>query len=101
MTSATTIETVATMSISDDDLARLELLVGEAPDGRWNAEFRRNFPGLSLTVCDGSDVDGESPFRRWARFDVFLVDRSEHCWRLTAEPARATGVVLARRKAQP
>jgi len=27
---------------------------------------------------------------------LFLVDASDHCWRITSDPAQATGIVLAR-----
>jgi hypothetical protein len=40
-------------------------------------------------------MNGDQPFRRHPSFDLHLVDRSDHCWRLTADPARATGIVLA------
>lgn len=59
------------------------------------AGFRRNFPGLSLTRCDLSDMGMEEPFRQYPRFNVYLVDASDHCWRFTSDPARATGLVVA------
>jgi hypothetical protein len=62
------------------------------------ADFRRRFPALSLTRCDASDMDAETPFRVYAGVSLFLVDASDHCWRITSDPARATGVVVARHK---
>ena len=49
-----------------------------------------------FTRCDASDV-GETPFRANARFDIHLIDSADHCVQITADPARATGIVLARR----
>jgi hypothetical protein len=58
-------------------------------------DLRREFPGLSLTRCDVSDLGVEQPFRQYRRFNLYLVDGGDHCWQLTADPARATGLVIA------
>lgn len=87
------------MTITDQDLAEIEqLLSGGAVDAVLAGEFRRRFPGLSLTRCRDSDIDTEAPYRRYPGFDLHLVDRSRHCWRMTDDPACATGIVLAARK---
>jgi hypothetical protein len=86
------------MAITDRDLAEIETLLNAGAGAALAAEFRRRFPGLTLTRCAASDVDHEVPYRRYPGFDLHLVDRSEHCWRMTAEPGRATGIVLAARK---
>ena len=39
----------------------------------------------------------EAPFRRLVNADLYLVDGRQHCWRITRDPAIATGVVFARR----
>lgn len=85
------------MAITDQDLAEIERLLN-AGGAALADEFRRRFPGLSLTRCAASDVDHEAPYRRYPGFDLHLVDRSGHCWRMTADPERATGIVLAARK---
>ncbi len=85
------------MAITDRDLAEIETLLSGAVEALTD-EFRRRLPGLSLTRCAASDVDQEVPFRRYLGFDLHLVDRSDHCWRMTADPVRATGIVLAARK---
>ena len=88
------------MAITDSELKQIETLfaVGAA-DAGVAAEFRRRFPGLSLTRCAASDMNGEQPYRCTSGFDLYLVDRTDHCWRLTTESARATGIVLAQHKA--
>jgi len=91
------------MGLGTDELAAIDALLGEepAPASSGNADalarFRLQFPRLSVTRCDASDVDFETPFRVFPAASVFLVDASEHCWRFTSDPARATGIVVARR----
>ncbi len=88
------------MALSSDDLAEIDALLAApgAGDGAL-ADLRRRFPGLSLTRCDASDVDQEEPFRAYPRFNLYLVDGAAHCWRLTADPASATGLLVAGLKA--
>ena len=90
------------MGVGTDELAAIdELLAAEAAsasggDASARADFRRRFPSLSLTRCDVSDMDAETPFRLYPGLSLFLVDASDHCWHITSDPARATGIVLAR-----
>jgi len=84
--------------ISPDDLARIGKLLAEPPQGGSPlADFRSRFPGLSLTRCDAGDMGGETPYREYPSFNLYLVDGRDHCWRLTGDPAAATGVVVAAR----
>lgn len=85
------------MALAADELLQIdEVLSAPEADARVFAQLRRRFPHLSWTRCDASDVT-EVPFRTYSRFDVHLVDRSDHCVQITADPARATGIVLADR----
>lgn len=86
------------MALSDADLACIETLLITADANAVLADFRRRFPGLTLTRCDVSDMGVEEPFREYPRFNLYLVDAADHCWRLTADPARATGIVVASRR---
>lgn len=85
--------------ITQDDLVRIDGLLA-APPAAPNpfADFRRRFPGLSLTRCDAADMSGEEPFRAYPKFDLYLVDGRDHCWRITDDPDAATGIVVAARK---
>ena len=89
------------MALGADELAAIDVLLAAESAG-WDAgssaNFRRLFPGLSLTRCDASDMEAETPFRVYPGMSLFLVDASDHCWCLTSDPAQATGVVLARHK---
>ena len=87
------------MGLSATDLSRIEALLG-APGAATPAlaALRQSFPRLSLTRCDPSDLGAELPFRAFGRFDLYLVDGTDHCWRLTSDPERATGVVVVTHK---
>ena len=85
------------MALGADELLAIdEMLSASEADARIFAQLRSRFPHLSWTRCDATDVT-EEPFRTYSRFDVHLVDRSDHCVQITADPARATGIVLADR----
>ncbi len=87
------------MALQADDLAQIEALLG-SPDANAVAlaDLRSRLRGLSLTRCDASDMGVEPPFREFARFCIYLVDGGDHCWRLTADAERATGIVVVPRK---
>ena len=89
------------MALGADELLAIEAVLS-APDAdaRGVAQLRGRFPHLSWTRCDASDVT-ESPFRSYSRFDLHLLDRSDHCVQITTDPARATGIVLADRNVAP
>ena len=89
------------MALRPDELLEIDGVLS-APDAGAQvfAQLRSRFPHLSWTRCDASDVT-ESPFRTYSRFEVHLVDRSDHCVQITTDPARATGIVLAARSLTP
>jgi hypothetical protein len=51
--------------------------------------------GLSLTLCNDDDVIGAIPALEDEGFNLYYVDGSGHCWSLTSDPARATGLLVA------
>ena len=85
------------MALAATELADIERVLS-ASDAASQAytELRAQFPHLSWVRCDASDVT-EIPFRSFRHFDLHLLDGSEHCVQITADPAQATGLVLARR----
>jgi hypothetical protein len=95
------------MGLGTAELAAIDALLGvepvPAPGGYADAlaSFRVQFPRLTVTRCDASDVDLEAPFRVYPGASIFLVDSSDHCWRFTSDPSRATGIVVARHKERP
>lgn len=84
------------MAFSQAEITELEwLLAGADTAEQLAGQYRSRFPGKSLTRCERSDMGAEEPFRRFVALDLYLVDAREHCWRITADPEAATGVVLA------
>ena len=87
------------MSLSADDLTQIEAILTAAETNTSPfVELRQRFPHLSWTRCDASDVS-ETPFRAYENFDIHLLDSADHCAQITADPARATGIILAQRSA--
>jgi hypothetical protein len=88
------------MTLSAENLSEIETLL-QAPEANAQslADLRRRFPGLSLTQCDASDLDAEEPFRQFQRFSLYLVDGLDHCWKITSDPSRATGLVVVQHRA--
>jgi hypothetical protein len=85
------------MALGADELMEIDhVLSAPGVDARVFAELRGRVPHLSWTKCDATDVT-EAPFRSYSRFDVHLVDRTDHCVQITVDPARASGIVLAER----
>lgn len=86
------------MALAIVDLAEIEQMLA-ASDAAPQAyiELRRKFPHLVWIRCDASDVT-EAPFRSFREFDLHLLDSADHCAQITDDPARATGIVLAKRE---
>jgi hypothetical protein len=85
------------MALDADELNEIDRVLSDpGVDAGVFTELRRRFPHLSWTKCDASDVN-EMPFRSYSRYEIHLVDRSDHCLQITADPMRASGIVLADR----
>ncbi len=85
------------MALNDEDLGVIGEMIAAAPaDGQVFSALRQRFPQLSWTRCDASDVV-EEPFRTVGNYDLHLMDAADHCVQITTDPARATGIVLAKR----
>lgn len=87
------------MPLSPQQLDRLgALLLAAAPGENPVPAIRAGLPGMAVSRCDAADLAGETLFLRAGNYDVFLVDNSEHCWRITDDPRLAGGVVIANRE---
>lgn len=85
------------MALTAEVLIEIErLLATGGVDAGMLVELRRSFPQLAWVRCDASDL-ADQPFRQFPRFDLHLLDGSDHCVQITADPTRATGIVLAKR----
>lgn len=86
------------MALSERQLQDIAQFLLSDPAGGSITAFRASFPGVTLTRCDAGDMQDEIPFRSYAPFDLYLIDARDHCVHLTADPAAATGIVLAKRR---
>ena len=87
------------MALSAEDLTKMDVLLGATQtDAPQFSELRSRFPHLSWTSCDASDVV-EAPFRVYEKYEIHLLDSADHCSQITSDPGRATGIILARRRA--
>ena len=59
--------------------------------------MRGSLRGLTITGCSEDDLT-EEPFREEPAYLLYLVDSKDHCWKMTREPANATGIVIAERE---
>lgn len=82
--------------LSFEQLSSLAALLAAA-DGDSNPlpHIRGVMPDLALVRCDADDMRGIVPFQRSGRYDMFLVDTANHCWRIIDDLAEASGVVIA------
>jgi hypothetical protein len=84
------------MGLSAEDITEIDaLLAAPGVAAQTVATLRERFPRLSVTRVDASDLSLETPFRHYERFDLYLVDGSNHCWSLTDSAERATGLAIA------
>lgn len=88
------------MALTASDLAEIERALASSDVGsQVYLELRQKYPHVAWIRCDASDVT-EAPFRSYREFDLHLLDSADHCAQITADPARATGIVLAKRVVQ-
>jgi len=82
-------------SLTSENLAKIEAMLG-APDATDAVlkDFRANFPGVSITRCDPSDVAGEKPYKQFPRFTLYLISAVDHCVTMTLDPGMATGIIV-------
>jgi hypothetical protein len=82
-------------SLTSENLAKIETMLG-SPDANESVlkDFRQNFPGVSLTRCDPSDVEGEKPYKEFPRFTLYLISAIDHCVTMTHDPEAATGIIV-------
>lgn len=87
------------MGILPEQLKNLSALLVALPQGENPLPaVRSRFPDISVSRCSDEDMRDEIPFLRTGSYEVFLVDTSNHCWRIVDELAAASGVILAELK---
>lgn len=84
------------MALRQEILSRIDEMLATAVSERAALNLLREAAtGLSAIRCDAEDMRDETPFRVYPRCDLFLLDGRDHCWRITRDPAAATGFVVA------
>ncbi|MBB4198437.1 hypothetical protein CCR94_04155 [Rhodoblastus sphagnicola] len=83
------------MGIDEAVLIDIEAQVAAAQSPVVLAELRAKYPRMAWLRCDASDV-AETPYKTAGLFDLHLVG-GDHCPVVVADPAQATGFILARR----
>ncbi len=58
-------------------------------------QLRQTYPSIHFTYCSDDDIHSARPVVEHAEFNIYLVNTSEHCFTLTPDFAKATGIVLA------
>jgi hypothetical protein len=82
---AETLERIASTAASMNVLNEESLLV-----------LRQSWPELRFTLCNDDDMPARLPAAlKRDRFNLYLVNGSEHCLSLTDDPQHAIGVVVA------
>jgi hypothetical protein len=87
-------------SLTSENLAKIEaMLDGADANESVFKDFRQNFPGVSLTRCDPSDVEGEKAYKEFPRFTLYLISAVDHCVTMTRDPGIATGIIVVNKVA--
>lgn len=90
------------MALNAEALEFLRTALAELKSpGELCATLRSRLPGISVTNCDASDMDADTPALETDLCSVYFIDTSEHCVKLTHDPVQATGVVVASKKVMP
>lgn len=78
-----------------DQIASAAASLGELNEQAM-AFLKKTWPDLRFTFCSDDDMPARlPPSLKRERFNLYLVNGSEHCLSLTDEPSQAIGVVLA------
>jgi hypothetical protein len=84
------------MAINPETVEEIQaMLTASATVSERIATLRKNISGLSITRCDASDMDAETAWFETSEMNVYLLDTSEHCVRITNTPLNATGLIIA------
>ena len=83
--------------ISQQQLDQISELVtsGSVLESGSVEPLRSEFPDVHFTYCMDDDVFAGLPVVEQERFNLYLVDSSNHCLSLTQDKEIATGIVVA------
>jgi len=85
------------MAITIEHLQEIDRLLATSPRGRRDGrEFARaKAPASRRPAVTLRTWPMKFPFRSYAHCDLYLLDGRDHCVRVTADPAVATGLIIA------
>lgn len=86
------------MALQETQIETIDRILSSAPGTDVGMRLRSELAGILVTGCDEEDMGNERPFRSAERYHLHLVDGSGHCWNITSDPAKATSILLARRR---
>lgn len=86
------------MIISEPEARRLaERFAASGSDEAALAAFKAEHPSLRFFACSEDDIPARlPPWLAAAGVEVYLMDATEHCVRLSRDPESACGLVFAR-----
>lgn len=77
----------------------LETVAARVSSGEVNEQslslLREAFPDIHFTWCMDDDIGMEKSAAEYEGFNLYLVDGSVHCLKLTTSPEVANGIVIA------
>jgi hypothetical protein len=80
------------MSVSTELFEQVVAAVTPATD---EAELRRQFPDVRITVCNDDDLPARlTAVRETPAARFFFIDAGEHCVKLSSDAATASGIVV-------
>ena len=83
------------VSATLEQIADSAAALGELNDEAL-ASMKKTWPDLRFTLCNDDDMPARlPPALKREKFNLYLVNGSEHCLSLTDDPSQAIGVVLA------
>ena len=84
------------MSLTEREIASIEVSIKalQATGNPVAAGLRSLFPNISFVRCSAGDMDA-LPYKIGTRYQLFLMDHSEGCIRVTDRLESADGVIVA------
>ncbi len=78
-----------------EQIASTAVSLGDLNDQALDT-LKQGWPDLRFTLCSDDDMPARlPPALKREKFNLYLVNGSEHCLSLTNDPSNAIGVVLA------
>jgi len=78
-----------------EKIANTAASLGELNEAAF-ASLQQSWPNVRITLCNDDDMPPRlSPALQGEKFNLYLVNSSEHCLSLTDDPQQAIGVVIA------